>query len=522
MFTYLMKSLPGRFLLTGSVFMLLGFAFVSVSDLLSRLCFYFSVVLLGYYVAKKVLIDIVRIKKASVDFLMLIAAVGSVLIRYESEGAILLFIFSSAKILETYISSRSTRAISELMTFLPAKAKVILGTGEVVEVPTEVLEVNDKVVVSKGAQIPIDGYIDRPVVINESALTGESLPVEKEEGDEVFAGTLNVGHVFYLRVSKRSHETVFSNIIRLVNDAQSKPSRISRFIEKIESKYVVGILVGVPVFIFTLFYYSGFPIQEAFYRGMVLLTVASPCALIASVTPATLSAISNSARNGVLFKGGAAIEALSTLEVLYSDKTGTLTMGEFRVVDYDANEDVLKEVVYMEQQSSHPIAKAIVSTFHGLDLTSVNTVEPVEEISGLGIKKGKMLIGKPSAFDTYLDTFHYREKLSSLNSTVFVGKDKEIIAYFSLADTIRKESAKAVEALQSEAVTVSLLTGDNETVAEHVARNVGIDYIKKPATLVQCCWLSLQYIQLSSAVAVVFQVRNQIIARSSVIMTAYR
>src|SRR5699024_9811384 len=127
--------------------------------------------------------------------------------------------------------------------------------------------------------------------------------------------------VFYLTVNKLSHETVFSNIIRMVEEAQSRPSKISKFIDRIESKYVIGVLIVVPIFIFFLYSFNDFTFQESFYRGMVLLTVASPCALVASVTPATLSAISNGAKNGVLFKGGVAMEALSTMDILYTDKT---------------------------------------------------------------------------------------------------------------------------------------------------------------------------------------------------------
>src|SRR5699024_8009737 len=145
------------------------------------------------------------------------------------------------------------------------------------------------------------------------------------------------------------------------------------------------------------------------------------CALIASATPATLSAISNGARNGVLFKGGAAMEALSTMNVLYSDKTGTLTHGEFEVVDYHADENVLKEVVYMEQQSSHPIAKAVVHTFNDINLDQVDQSEPVEEVAGSGMKKGNLEIGKPAAFNGFKDVYGYRKKAIDGNTNIFVG-----------------------------------------------------------------------------------------------------
>lgn len=475
MLNYLMKTRPGQFLLIGILFTILGFGFSLVNDVLSQVSFYIAVFFLGFFAAKHALVDTIQSKSPNVDLLMILSALGAIIINYESEAAMLLLIFAGAEVLEDYASNKSTSAISELMSQVPSTAQVLKTNGEVVETPTEELHVGDVVIVSKGAQIPIDGYSDRTVMINEAALTGESLPVEKKDGDEVFAGTINEGNVFYLQVNKPSNETVFSNIIRMVEEAQNRPSKISKFIDRFESKYVIGVLIAVPIFILILIYFNQYSFEEAFYRGMVLLTVASPCALVASATPATLSAISNGARNGVLVKGGAAMEALSTMDILYSDKTGTLTLGEFKVVDYHADEDVLKEVVYMEQQSSHPIAEAIVSTFKDLNLDSVDQTEAVEEVAGSGMKKGQIKVGKPGAFDGYEDNNHYRDKLSAGNTTIFVGKNNQIIGYFSLADQVRAESAQAVAGFQNEDIKVVLLTGDNEMVAKKVAVEVNID-----------------------------------------------
>lgn len=198
--------------------------------------------------------------------------------------------------LEDYATNKSTLAISQLMAQVPENAKLMQANGEVIEVATKELVKNDIVIVARGEQIPIDGFVDRQVLVNESALTGESVPFVKEVDEEVFAGTLNEGNAFHIRVSKLASETVFSNIIRMVEEAQNRPSKISKFIDRIESKYVITVLVTVPIFIFILVYFQGFSFNTAFYRGMILLTVASPCALVASTTPATLSAISNGAK----------------------------------------------------------------------------------------------------------------------------------------------------------------------------------------------------------------------------------
>ncbi|MGP6147296.1 heavy metal translocating P-type ATPase [Jeotgalibaca sp. A122] len=471
MLNYLVKEKQGQFLVLGIIFTIIGFV---TGGIYSRIAFYVAIFFLGYFATKNAVVDTVQSKSPNVDLLMVLAALGAVIINYESEGAMLLLIFAGAEFLENFATNKSTNAIKELMSQVPSVAQVLKPTGEVVEVATDDLIIGDIVVVSKGAQIPIDGIIDRKTQINEASLTGESLPTEKKRGDEVFAGTLNEGNAFHLNVNKTSDQTMFSNIIRMVEEAQSRPSRIAKFIDRFEKNYVIGVLIVVPLFIAALYYLSGFNFEDAFYRGMVLLTVASPCALVAAATPATLSAISNGAKNGVLVKGGAAMEALATMDLLYSDKTGTLTFGDFQVVDYLAPEAVIKEVVFMEQQSSHPIANAIVNKFPDLSLDSIDHGIPVEEVAGSGLKKGAFKVGKPSAFQDMEDPHGYRSKIAIDHTTVLVSEDDIIVGYFSLSDQVRHEAVEAVHGFQEEGVNIVLLTGDNESVAKKVAKEVNI------------------------------------------------
>lgn len=448
-----------------------------VEGIYSSIAFYIAIFFLGFYASKNAVIETIRERSPNVDLLMILAAIGAVIINYESEGALLLLIFAGAEVLENYATSKSTKAISELMSHLPSTASRIGADGEITEIPTEELIQGDIVLVAKGEQIPIDGQADRQVSVNEAALTGESVPVVKEKDEEVFAGTVNDGNSFRLTVTKTSDDTIFSNIVRMVEEAQQRPSKLSKTIDRIESKYVISVLIGVPVFIAILYFFNNLGFEESFYRGMVMLTVASPCALVASATPATLSAISNGAKNGILFKGGAAMEALSTMDILYSDKTGTLTYGDFVVEEYAADEDTLKEVVTIEQHSSHPIAEAIVKKFKTLDLDSVDDSDPVEEIVGSGMKKGDIIVGKPDAFKDYTDPSNYRDQIIAGNTNIFVGESGQITGYFSLADQVRDEAVHAVENFQNSDIEVVLLTGDNETVAEKVAGEVGItDY----------------------------------------------
>lgn len=477
MFNYLFTNRQGQFLVAGIIFIILGFALMPVEGIYSSIAFYIAIFFLGFYASKNAVIETIRERSPNVDLLMILAAIGAVIINYESEGALLLLIFAGAEVLENYATSKSTKAISELMSHLPSTASRIGADGEITEIPTEELIQGDIVLVAKGEQIPIDGQADRQVSVNEAALTGESVPVVKEKDEEVFAGTVNDGNSFRLTVTKTSDDTIFSNIVRMVEEAQQRPSKLSKTIDRIESKYVISVLIGVPVFIAILYFFNNLGFEESFYRGMVMLTVASPCALVASATPATLSAISNGAKNGILFKGGAAMEALSTMDILYSDKTGTLTYGDFVVEEYAADEDTLKEVVTIEQHSSHPIAEAIVKKFKTLDLDRVDDSEPVEEIVGSGMKKGDIIVGKPDAFKDYTDPSNYRDQIIAGNTNIFVGESGQITGYFSLADQVRDEAVHAVENFQNSDIEVVLLTGDNETVAEKVAGEVGItDY----------------------------------------------
>lgn len=475
MFNFLFNNRRGQFLLVGTFFLVAAFVLMLSGLSFNRYLFYIAIFFLGFFAAQDAVVDTIQNKSPNVDLLMILSALGATLINYESEGAMLLFIFAAAETLEEYATGKSTKAIEELMAQVPTTAQLVQENGDVLEVSTDSLKTGDTVIVARGAQLPIDGYVDREVLVNEAALTGESIPTEKEMGEEAFAGTINEGNAFHLKVSKLSSETIFSNIIRMVDEAQNRPSQISKFIDRFESKYVISVLLIVPAFIAVL-YFRGYLFTEAFYRGMILLTVSSPCALVASATPATLSAISNGAKNGILFKGGAAMEELSHMDILYSDKTGTLTVGDFQVASYEADEAIIREVVYMEQFSSHPIAQAIISAFPDVQFDTINRDESVEEVSGKGLKKGNLLVGKPAAFDDYTDPFNMRQKRQPGYTSVFVGRENEIVAYFNLADQVREESKQAIANFKARGVDVVLLTGDNEEVAAKVAQEVGLEH----------------------------------------------
>lgn len=476
MVKYFLSTQSGRLLVAGTLLFIVAYF---LPQPLQAYVTYLAMIFLGYESTHHAVIDTFEKRKPNVDLLMVLAAVGAALIHYEMEGAMLLFIFNLAENLEHYANQKSTKEIKALMNQVPQKAKKIQASGEILEVETESLQVGDRVLVSKGDQVPIDGYADQVVQVNEAALTGESVPVAKEAGAEVFAGTVNEGNAFNLEVSKAADQTIFSNIIRMVKTAQERPSRVSKRIDKIEPYYVTAVILLVPLFIFLLMQWQGLPFREAFYRGMVFLTVASPCALVASVTPATLSAISNGARHGILFKGGAALEALASMSVLLSDKTGTLTVGDFAVVDSQmADPAYLAQVITMEQESNHPIAKALVTYLDKMDIHPLSKSAKVEEVAGKGLKMGDLMIGKPANFTEFADPHNYRQAYQANHSVVLVTDKDQIVGYFALSDQIRPQAKAAVNDFKAAGVDVHLLTGDNLQVAQAVAHEVGIDHVE--------------------------------------------
>lgn len=474
MWNYLKTNREGQFLVIGIALTVLGFALTALDLADSRWVFYGAIGFLGFYAAKDAVVETFKHKAPNDALLMVLSALGATLIQYESEGAVLLLIFAGAEVLEDYVTAKATDSISELMSSVPNEAHVMRKNGDVEIVPTDTLEVGDTVVVQKGAQLPIDGTIDRQAVVNEAALTGESIPVEKASGEMVYAGTLNEGDVFYLTVTQTSDQTIFSNIIHMVEQAQQHPSTKARWIDTFEAYYVTGVLIAVPLFIIGLFFLQELSWQAAFYRGLVLLTVASPCALVASITPATLSAISNGAKNGILFKGGKAMERFGELKTLYTDKTGTLTQGEFSVTDYELADDYLSTLVYMEQQSNHPIAQAIVAHFKSEKIELPTEPDQIEEIAGAGLRMGNITVGKPDLFKTSTGIEAVQAAIDGPETTIIVAEHDCIVGYVNLADKIRVSSQQAVHHFQAAGIEVVLLTGDQQRVAEAIAAEIGI------------------------------------------------
>src|SRR5699024_7669999 len=288
-------------------------------------------------------------------------------------------------------------------------------------------------------------------VIDESAITGESLPAERTKGEEVIGGTLNIGSSVVVQVSKNASDTLFAKIIRLVEEAQGTPSKTATFIEEIENKYVTAVLIFVPVMIAVFYFILNWSWNESFYRGMVLLTVASPCALVASATPASLSAISNAAKQGMLFKGGAYLENFDHIRAIAFDKTGTLTKGRHTVTDTVIKdgwegEKVLQAAVALEKASNHPIGQAILNSFS----TSVDSIEMMDiiEESGHGLEGkwdgNRWKIGKKEFTVIHPDDAFAERALAIQKegkTVIYISCNNEVVGFIGLQD-LPKDGAR--------------------------------------------------------------------------------
>ncbi|HZH62087.1 MAG TPA: heavy metal translocating P-type ATPase [Metabacillus sp.] len=453
--------------------------------------FIFAFVIGGFAKAKEGIEETIADRTLNVELLMIFAAIGSAIIGYWAEGAILIFIFALSGALETYTMNKSQREISALMSLQPEEA-LLITNGKERRVHVSSLTIGDTILVKPGERIATDGYIlSGRTSIDQSAITGESMPVEKEINDEVYAGTVNGSGSITVSVTKKSTETMFQKILDLVQSAQSEKSPSQQFIEKFEGTYVKAVLIMVAIMMVLPHYLLGWSWNETIYRALVLMVVASPCALVASIMPATLSAISSGARKGLLFKGGMHLERLSKTKVVVFDKTGTLTKGEPEVTDILTLDDVDSKVFYeavlsIENQSNHPLAKAIVTKINQVFPTEVAKMTSVEEKSGYGVSANihgvNWKIGKADFVGRDIaDSFqnNISATLSKDGKTnVYVQREDQIIGIIALKDVVRDEAKAAIQKLQKNGVKTVMLTGDSVETAEAISKELKIDLFK--------------------------------------------
>jgi len=438
-----------------------------------------------------------NLKKAHLDihFLMLAVAVGAVAIGSWAEGALLLFLFSMSGALEHFAEHRTHREISSLTKAAPKTAQVVLDNGDTEERDVELVQVGDTLRVKPDELFPVDGeVIDGKTAADESNLTGEAVPVNKELGDTVFSGTLNLWGAVHLKVTQKAAESSLQKIIRMIRDAQHLKAPSQNFTDKFGTRYTYLILSITTLYFLFSWLVLGLPAFSqpvegfsAFYRAMTFLVVASPCALVLSIPSAILAAIAWGARKGVLFRGGAAIEKLAEVDVVAMDKTGTLTRGDLSVVKVESfpegrEQDVLEWAFSLEQQSNHPIARAIVDYGKKQGLQA-RKVDDFQSFSGRGLKGS---VGEDAIFlgrRELMDEGPLKDWISEVDepppsiTEVWVFH-QNLMGRILLEDTIRERSGDTLRAMEALGLTTMMLTGDRRSAAESVASQLGIHELR--------------------------------------------
>ncbi|MDT2829895.1 heavy metal translocating P-type ATPase [Vagococcus carniphilus] len=423
----------------------------------------------------------------NVHILMTLAAFGAAIIGDFKEGALLIVIFAGAHFLEDYAEGKSKREITNLMKMNPTEARLIKADGstEIVDVAT--LKIGDQLKVLNGDQIPTDGRIIAGYTsIDESSINGESMPAEKTVGDDVFGSTINGNGSITIEVTKESSDTVFAKILQLVNQSQSNLSKKATKIKKLEPKYVTAVMVIVTLYIVAMPLIFGHTWYDSFYKGMVFLTVASPCALAASDVPATLSGISNLAKRGVLFKGGSFLSNLAGIRAIAFDKTGTLTEGKPKVTDVfftvennNNSANYLNIIAAMEKQANHPLADAILAH---IDVTETIELDIDNQIGkGLVSNYGgnTYRIGKPSQFN------QVSSQVEQLNHTyaeqgktvVYFSENDSVVGLIAMMDLPNENAKSVISYLKEQGIHTTMITGDAEKTGRAVANQLGMDQV---------------------------------------------
>ena len=451
----------------------------------------------GFYPAQDMVKTLAEFK-LDIDLLMFAAAFGAAALGHYEEGAMLLFLFSLGGAGERLAMNRARRAIKALADLTPQTAMLIQPDGSRREVPVEELRIGDRVLVAPGQRLPADGEIvSGDSAIDQSPITGESIPVDKAPGDNVFAGTINGDGTLTIGVGKLASDNTLAKVVRMVEEAQTTKSPTQLFTDKVETWYVPLVVIATVALIVIPPMLGLSPRREHtsdwagwFYQAMAFLTAASPCALAIGTPAAVLSGIARAARGGMLVKGGAHLENLGRVRAIAFDKTGTLTFGRPEVTDAvplvdDVDEQALLSLACaVESGSRHPIAEAIVQSAEarGLSWTMAEDIDQTPGIGISGVVNGRSItVGRPNSFDeTLAGVGVMRQRAIELEdagrTVVAVSDHERILGLIGLADRARPEAKQMIADLKQLGVRHTImLTGDNQRTAAAIARSVGID-----------------------------------------------
>ncbi|HYO88653.1 MAG TPA: cation-translocating P-type ATPase [Candidatus Limnocylindrales bacterium] len=502
-FQHMLGSAASRFALAGAALFSAGaLAWLVGLTAVSAGLFTAATLIALLPIARSGLANLVINRSFNINFLMTVAAVGALILGEPAEGAAVVVLFAIGEALEGFTTDRARQSIRGLMDVAPNEAVRLIPGGSTETVPVAALRAEDRVLVRPGERIPADGVVEAGVsAVDQAAITGESIPVAKAEGDEVFAGTVNGGGALEIRVTRLAADSTVQRIITLVEQAESARAPSQRAIDEFARWYTPAVTVGAlaVALVAPLLFGAPFwntPSEEGWlYRALAMLVIACPCALVISTPVTVVSAISRAARSGVLIKGGAYLELLGKLRALAFDKTGTLTQGKPVVTltqsvecDGDPNcdpcIDLLALAAAVEGRSAHPLARAVVTEAeaHGV-ANRYAAAGDVMTLGGRGVTgtvgDRRVTVGSHALFDAehphsaaLCDAVSDAEAAGQ--STLMLDDDGQVRGFLAAADTLRPESAAVIAELNALGLHTIMLTGDHDAAAQAIGRAAGI------------------------------------------------
>ena len=487
----LIYNRPIQIILASGICFALGhiLELMSVDVKVVTVVFMACAVIAGYEIAVLAYNSLIKQHTIGPAMLVCIACVASFIIGHPEEGAAVTFLYFIAEFLEDYTEFKAKRSIKSLVEIAPETARVKVGDGEKV-MKVDDVNIGDIVIVKPGDKVPLDGNIvSGSSSINQASITGESVPVSKEVGDDVFSGTVNEEGYFEMVVSKESKDSVISKIVTLVKRSQLNRSETESLVEKVAKYYtpimmVAAVLVAaIPPLLF------GLSLTDWIYKALSLLVISCPCAFLISTPVGMVSAITSATRNGVLIKGSTYVEEMRSIKAVILDKTGTLTEGKLVLSDVEildekySEKEILEIAASLEHNSSHPISQAIVN------YASSNDID-FEEIDEFRNVPGKGIVGNINGRQYYAanesliegSTFDIsQEQINEYSAegktVVCIGNEEKVLAIITVSDKIRQNAENVISDLNKQGIQTIMLTGDNKIAAKRVADKIGIKYV---------------------------------------------
>lgn len=465
-------------LVIGIIIALVGL-YAELSSTIATVLIIIGYAILLYRTAKNALKMISKSRKINENFLITISCIGAYLVGEHMEGLMVIILYEIGKILEEKSVSKSRKSIKELMNIKPEYANLKTENG-IKQVSPETVEIGDIILVKEGERIPLDGIITSGTAdLNTSSLTGESKLTNVEEGKQVLSGSIVESGMLEIKVSEKYEDSTVSRILDLVENATDKKAKTETFVSKASSIYtpiVIGLAVLVAFFLplFTDIAYTGN--NGSIYRALIFLVISCPCSIAISVPLSYFSGIGKSSKEGILIKGSDYIDIIKDIKEIVFDKTGTLTKGEFEIQEIQcfenySEQEVLKYAAMGERYSNHPIAKSIMKAYQG----ELEDVQDFKEVAGKGLSYqyngNTVLIGNAQLVGAV-------DNNDSQATKIYVKVGEELIGEISLGDTIKEGTKEAIRQLKILEIKTSMFTGDNEIIAEKIAKEIGIENVK--------------------------------------------